>query len=278
MIDRLIQSFPNFSHLEESVLGAGGSESYWQVTALNKDGNSVGSGFSKDLNNARKIAIAEYIERNFVLDLKKSSQKNEWELEAFPTSCGFAAGFDLVNTKIRSVGEAIERWALSQWIDKGCYLEKDHLGIWSDESSRLLNSFDSIDIFKKDFLYVLDNKILPYQLCMVVAFKDKGAFVGSGVRFDYKEAKAHALLEAHRHLLISKQDRNFSIFPYNRIMYFANNKAIAANLIKTKRTKPWPKPVVKFQRSFQSELFCITRTIFEDWVPWECGAIDRMLY
>lgn len=278
MIDRLVNSFPNFSHLQESVLDVGDLESYWQVTALNKEGHSVGSGFSKDLNSARKIAIAEFIERNFVLDLKKSSERAGWDLEDFPTSCGFAAGFDPVNTKIRSVGEALERWALSQWLDKGCYLEPDLLPSWSKESARLLEDFDKVYVFKKEFLYSLDNKVVPYYLSVLVAVKDSGAFIGSGVRSAYKEAKAHALLEAHRHLLISKQERNFDIFPYSRIKYFANNSSVAMNLIQAERTQPWTSPVVKFQRSFQNELFCVTRTIFEDWIPWERGAIDRMLY
>jgi hypothetical protein len=278
MIDRLVNSFPNFSHLQESVLDVGDLESYWQVTALNKEGQSVGSGFSKDLNSARKIAIAEFIERNFVLALKKSSERADWDLEDFPTSCGFAAGFDPVNTKIRSIGEALERWALSQWLDKGCYLEQDLSSSWAKESARLLEDFDQVYVFKKEFLYSLDNKVLPYHLSVLLAVKGLGAFIGSGVRSDYKEAKAHALLEAHRHLLISKQDRNFDIFPYNRIKYFANNSLVAVDLIQAKRTQPWTQPAIKFQRSFQNELFCVTRTIFEDWIPWERGAIDRMLY
>jgi len=278
MIDHLMQVFPNFSSLQESFLENEDKSAVWQVTALGSDGKPVGSGFSRDLNTARKIAIAEFIERSFVLKLKKAGDLEGWQLDNFPTACGFAAGFDSLNTQIRSIGEALERWALSQWLDYKCFLEEDKSVKWPKESQLLIRDFDKVSVFKKEFLYSFDQKILSYHLCAIVGFNRAGAFVGSGINSCYEDALVHAVVEAHRHLLISKQERNFNIFPFNRIKYFSENKDVALDILKVERNNFWKNPSLKFQRNFQSDLFCVSRTIFEGWTPWEHGAIDRMLY
>jgi len=278
MINRLIEFFPDFSHLQESSLKSGDLDSLWQVTALDKDGVPFGSGFSKELKTARKIAVAEYIERNFVLSLKGSAESENWKFDKFPTSCGFAAGFDPLNTQIRSIGEAIERWALSQWIDIDRYIEQVMSPVWPRDSANLVGAFEEILVFKKEFIYTVNSKMIPYQLCVVLALSGSGAFIGSGVRSNFQDAMTHALVEAHRHLLISTQERNFNIYPYNRIKFFSENRSAALAAIHREKTTEWPQPVLEFQRSYQNELFCITRTIFKDWIPWERGSIDRMLY
>lgn len=278
MIDRLKLAFPNFSHLQESPLESGGIIYSWQVTAFDHTGEPIGSGFSKDLSSARKIAISEFIERNFVLNAKKSSERLNWKLDQFPTACGFASGFDPLNTKIRSIGEAIERWSLSKWLDENCPLEKECFPQWRTDSKILLRDFENVHAFKKEFLFLTDNMTVPFYLCAVVGLTKKGAFMGSAVRSGFDDSLAHSILEAHRHLLISQQERNFELYPFNRIKYFSTNRNAAEALVFQNRTSDWTTPVIEFQKSYQNDLFCITRTIFKDWIPWERGPLDRMLY
>lgn len=278
MIQRLKNDFPNFSHLEESSLKSEELATSWQVSALDDQGRPLGSGFSKQLSIARKVAIAEFIERNFVLRLKTSDEGPQWMLNSHPTSCGFAAGFDPLSTKIRSIGEGLERWALAQWLDEGYHLEEEMAPLWPTECLPLLRDFNDVSVFKKDFLYEAENRIIPYQLCVTVAWTQKGAFLGSAVRSSFEEALSHAMVESHRHLLISTQKRNFNIFPYNRIKYFAHHRKEALDIISFDGKATWPTPIVEFQKDYINELFCISRTIFKDWTPWERGALNRMLY
>lgn len=277
MIFEIKSSFPEFSHLEESVLELANHIRIWQVTAFDLNGNSVGTGFSRDRESAQKIAIAEFIERRFVEKMRNSPEASKWMLKSNPTSCGFAAGFDSLNTKIRSIGEAIERWALSQWYDNQCSLQVCDPS-WPMESVEMVSQFEDIQVFRKSFIYEVESQLINYELCFVVAFKGLGAFVGSAVRNDFGSALSHAIVEAHRHLLISQQDRNFDIFPFNRIQFFASHSQVAMEILKRERSNPWPKPVIEFQESHCEKLFCITRTILKDWKVWEQGPLNRMLY
>lgn len=278
MIEELKLSFPEFDHLEESPLRFNEQTIAWQVTAFDKGSQPFGTGFSKDRTSAQKIAIAEFIERRFLENLRESSEGEKWKLNSNPTSCGFAVGYDNLNTKIRSIGEAIERWALSQWYDSNCPLDVIEVAVWPEESAAFLKDFNAIKVFKKSFLFQLEEQLIPYELCLIVAFKAEGAFMGSAVRNDLVSAQAHALVEAHRHLIISTQERNFKLFPYNRIKFFSANGKMANEILNTKRISKWPNPEIEFQKNQQENLFSITRTIIKDWTPWEQGLISRMLY
>lgn len=278
MIESLKTYFPNFSYLQESYLGSEPLDGFWQVTALEKNGEPLGSGFAKNLSAARKIAVAEFIERQFVLDLRNSSEAEKWRLDHHPTACGFAVGFDPLNTQIRSIAEALERWALSKWMDDGCYLEKERREVCSHEGVKVLGEFDDCFVFKKEFFVNIGKICTSFHLCVLAATRGNGSFMGSAVRTNFSDALTHSLMEAYRHYIISKQDRNFNIFPYNRILYFARNIGVAMGKIHSKKNNEWPHPILDFQRSYRNELFCVSRTIFKDWMPWERGPIDRMLY
>lgn len=278
MIEQLKSYFPDFDYIEESALSSRSTVLGWQVTAKDTSGTPMGSGFAKDLTSARKIAIAEFIERKFVQRCRKSGEKNEWLLDIYPTSCGFAAGFDLANTKFRSTCEAIERWALSQWFDFNCPLEKYDQPFWSIESAPLRAQFENIKVFKKSFARLTDGPLQTFELCLLFGFSEKGAFMGCAVRNSLSQALEHALIEAHRHLLIAAQDRNFNLFPFNRIRFFAENKMAALAVLEVEKRGIWPAPEVHFQKAYQNHLFTICRTIYKDWIPWELGPENRLLY
>ncbi len=120
MIDRLREHFPSFEDLIETPLANARHASGWHVTARSTDRRTLGSGFHSDLQKARKIAVAEFIERSFFKGLTSNQDSTEWGLHEFPSACGFAAGFDTDNTRLRSTFEGLERWAMAQWIDEGC--------------------------------------------------------------------------------------------------------------------------------------------------------------
>lgn len=277
MIELLKGYYPDFQSIQESPLKRGDHIYGWQVTALDDKSIPVGSGFAKDLASARKIAVAEFIERRFVQDARKLAPQI-WLLNEFPTSCGFAAGYDYINTKVRSVGEAIERWALSRWFDFNNPLDTASINETPEEYKILLSEFDDVAVFKKSFLVNLEANLVSFELCLFVGFKDTGCFMGCAVRNTFNEAIGHSIIEAHRHLLISQQNRDFEIFPFNRIKYFSQNKDAALDILSRKRTEPWPSPRIKFQHDYHNELFFITRTILNDWTPWEKGPTCRMLY
>lgn len=269
------------SFLQESSLEANGKHICWQVTAFDQSGVPVGSGLSTDKKNAIKIAISEFIERSFVHQLKSSKTGAiEWKLDEFPTSCGFAAGFNLRNTKLRSIAEGLERWALSNWFDYDCPLQEIQLIHATKESiitNELSKEFAHIRCFTKDFAVLFEQQLINLYLVMTIGFSSTGAFFGSAVRASRVEAIDHALTESHRHLLISRQTRDFNKFPFNRILYFSNNREKAESILNKTRTNVWPVPQVLFQKAHQ-ESFAIVRTIFEGWTPWNHGSLGRPLY
>lgn len=278
MIELLKLYFPNFESIEESVLTERGQNLGWQVTAFSTGYIPFGSGYHSDLNKARKIAIAEFIERSFVLKNRAERDAKSWRLDEHPTTCGFAAGFDPKNTVLRSAWEALERWSMSQWIDFNCPLQETTPRTLSNTSKVLLGTFSEYRTFGKSFAYVSNESIFNVELCVLVAFTDTGAFMGSAVRNSSQDALEHAVIEAYRHYLIAGQDRDFTRFPYNRIRFFAENRSTAAEALNKKRTRGWPQLEVEFQRVYNTAHYCIARTIFREWKPWNLGSIDRLLY
>lgn len=279
MIELVRRYFPKFGSLQESpLLGDFGGIHGWQVTVLDTENNPVGSGFSKDSNSARKIAIAEFIERQFVSIHKGSDLAEDWRLTTHPTSCGFAVGFDEFNTLIRSTAEAIERWALSQWVDSSCFLDEVETFNLPVEYCALAKDFELFRVFRREFIYEVCESLVLFNLSVVVAFKADGAYMGSAVRTSFEESLGHAVLEAHRHLIISTQERSFQKFPFNRILYFSKNRDSANAFLESSKQKNWPNPKVEFQKIDRNEFFVVCRTILKDWTPWELGQVSRMLY
>lgn len=92
----------------------------WLSTAFTENGVPLGGGCAQSRTSARKIALAETLERAAFHKLKVSSEaESQFRLLSFASTCGFAAGFEPQQTRFRSVCEAVERWARAKWIDEG---------------------------------------------------------------------------------------------------------------------------------------------------------------
>src|SRR3990167_4634158 len=90
----------------------------WHSSVLNLEKNALSSGCAETREVARRIAIAEAIERAMFKRMLASPQAKEFCLDQIPSSSGFAVGFEKEATAFRSLCEAVERWAWSQWIDE----------------------------------------------------------------------------------------------------------------------------------------------------------------
>lgn len=65
-----------------------------------------GGSVQLDLKLAHRIAFSEAFERKCFLGLNEG-QKIFFEADLYPTTCGFAAGFDSEKTKLRSLAESV---------------------------------------------------------------------------------------------------------------------------------------------------------------------------
>ncbi len=96
MIEVLKSLIPNFSYIQEhEVKDAFGSIFGFHSTLITTDNHAYAGGTSYDLNEARLICAAEAIERaHFFKSLKSSVNNPRLLLNEYPTTCGFAAGFE----------------------------------------------------------------------------------------------------------------------------------------------------------------------------------------
>ncbi len=97
------------------------SDLFWHVSVVNQFGITCG-GLSNLREHAIRIGISEYIERFEFSRLLNTSISSQFLLDKFPSTCGFAAGFNSLKTKKRSIAEAVERWCWSKWVDEGLYI------------------------------------------------------------------------------------------------------------------------------------------------------------
>lgn len=264
--------------IEESEISHLGHHIGFHCSLLRKGLKRIGSGFHREKNVARQIAFAEYFERDFVEKKAKSDERQDWGLDKNPTACGFAVGFNSRNTKIRSIFEATERWALSQWVDEKKKLDSIATSPHTPIQRYWVSNFERTKTFKRDFIFHDNDLSFPMTLCVFLGWSGQGVYLGSAVRASLSEAFEHAALEAVRHKIIFEQNRSFSHFPYNRIAYFGTNGNLAENLIFESRKDDWRNPSLKLSKSEKIGNIFVHRTIFKDWIPWESGPISRMLY
>lgn len=258
--------------------------SFWHSNIIDKNGVPIGSGFGESQTQSRKIAFAEMLERKSFREIKSSSteiQKN-WGVDIISTGCGFAAGFDLRNSIIRSLGEALERWVMSKWIDDDLYLEEicmsDILNSLDRVSLWFLCQFDSVRFFKKEILVVLNNNFIRFSIGICVGLKDSGAYPGSFYCAFGKSDWQHALLECYRHVLLVKNTVPTNTFPDNKVRFFSKNAHLAIMQIDRKKFKMWGSPEIIFSYNQKMRGFYLARTIINGWRSWNSGSLQRFLY
>ena len=284
MIDLLKRINPQFKEIHQTEIKYGDGRKAWQVTIVTQEGLSLSGGFGLDLDQARKIAAAEFLERSLVCKFKQDEmQRKRWNLCTFPTACGFAAGFNRETTKLRSILEGLERWVLSQWIDHHWAMDPvtalpSPMPPSEGLSDYFMGHFVETRFFKKSIPIALGDKWFMAHVGAVVCFTENGAFPGYSAHLKEEEIWPHALLEAFRHLLISKNSQSQERFPYNRIFHFAQNRALAEKTLCKMEPIKWPVPEIVFFHDEEYDSFYLARTIFMGWRSWSEGPVDRFLY
>ncbi|MGZ3791635.1 MAG: YcaO-like family protein [Bdellovibrio sp.] len=282
MLDLLVKLNPNLKELQESpILDVNGNEVAWHCTTILDGKQGFSGGFHKDRIIARKIALSEFIERTLVKQLAKQKQV-DWHFDKVPTGCGFAVGFNRETTLFRSLCEAIERWALSKWVDENFDIPRVHAKLNSPSSRFFASNFDKVDYFlQKVPVKVDENKIVVISVGAVIGHINDGIFLGSRASLDIDDVWEHSLVEAYRHLLIVKNGTESSVFPFNRIFYFAKNKNETLKQINAAKKHSFPAPTIEFQRIEripQDNSIFIARTILSGGIPWHLGPVSRFLY
>lgn len=257
----------------------------WHVTIETSEG-IIGGGVHTNENVASRIAVAEIIERKLFRKLLNNKDESErLLLKEYPTTCGFAVGFEVENCKRRAVAEAIERWAWSKWIDDEFYLSPTTSPLPSLTSIglRLHEMFDRVEFY----IGQIDSSKVPQFPSKVlfgvaIAIKDNGVFPGSRVAYLESDLWEHALVEAYRHLIIFKNGRDKSQyhFPFNRINYFGLHGAEAIKMIPLKNDKNWPNPSLQLLEEIQTGLpnVYMWRALAKDYIGWEKGNEKRFVY
>lgn len=271
---------------EAKIFGNSGSE-WWHSAIIEPDRNPIAGGFAADRFQARKIAIAEFLERKKFVELTTSAEsvKQDWGIDIIPTACGFAAGFDKHNTVFRSIFEATERWVMSKWIDEKFYIEETpypQIAPSLDAISLFfVNQFKSVKFFEKKILLPINNKHFQITVGQTMALTEEGIFPGSSAQYTGGNIWQHALLESFRHLLaVSNNPKRENKFPDNKIFFFSKNKDIALKQISQADKKNWPSPEIKLHK-IEPQLdgkYFIARTILVGWQPWNAGPLERFLY
>lgn len=286
MIDKILNILNSDGcTLEESIMSDTTRRPFWHCSVIDSNRHPVSGGFNEDRMQARKVAIAEYLERRKFHELSRSSDavRTAWGFNIIPTACGYAVGFDKTNTVIRSIQEAIERWVMSKWIDdRLCIPELRISDILLDEaSSFLVKQFDSVLFFKKGVLVPFNNGVLKVNVCQTMGLSKGGIFPGSSAQDTGGNLWQHALVESYRHLLAVRNnpDRG-DMFPDNRVRYFSTHADEALEQIHQANGTNWPTPEIIFHRteSFEDGQYFLARTILNGWKNWNSGPINRFLY
>jgi hypothetical protein len=259
---------------------------YWHSTVVDGGGSPISGGFGTDQARARRIAVAELLERFAVRDLAGSAnqERQAWGLDVHPTACGFAGGFNLSNTVKRSTGEALERWAMSLWIDEGFMIPQlascEVVESLDSISKYFASQFDEVLFFLRSFKVKTGTSVQSFVVAQTMGLKDGGIFPGSSAQFSEGSYWQHALLESVRHLLGVKNNPVKDIFPNNKVAFFAQNAGIALEQIHKAQRTDWPEPKISLQRVLQlyNGQFFVARTIIDGWKNWSEGPLERFLY
>lgn len=244
---------------------------------------SDGTSDSKDI--ALRIALSEDIERLFFRIIAKNDSAR-FLITEYPTTCGFAAGFDQEKTKLRSLCEALERWAWSKWIDDKYILPELNTHPSKNLlSSRLSSCFESESFYCKDFDFFYETSTLKLKFAVYLGFTKNGVFPGSRVCSIYENPWDHAIIEAYRNFENSKiyaldnQKIDLQNMASIRNDFFAKNKTIALNSISSCHKKQWPTPEVLIDEHYNTQISnCfIHRSLMKDFIGWHLGSESRFV-
>lgn len=278
---------PEFMDLTVQEIGDEEKTVGFQCFVRNLDGSIFAGGTSQQKYTAIRIAVAEAFERSFFRKIILNPvERDKFLIDQFPSTSGFAFGFNEKQTRFRAICEGLERWAWSKWIDEGFQLLQFTPEIPASALTKhLLKSFSETYWFRKSFKIEINNNE-SMELCIVIFLgcTDNGIFPGSRVSMPNDNLLEHPVIEAHRNYTnsvihqISPLDLKDII--QERTIFFSSNKKIALDQIKESIKSDWPTPKIYL---LQKHLISIPnlflyRCLFEDFIGWHEGDVTRFVY
>ncbi len=265
-----------------------------EYSLMLNNGEIYASGTHKDNSIAIRICIAEALERKLSNKLMLTKfERDVFKLNEFPTTCGFACGFEDDKTKFRAIAEGIERWAWSKWIDSHFSLEEVNIDGKNFEklTMSMLNEFKNFRVFFKSFDIIINNTIFKFYLNIFLGFSNTGIFPGSRVSLnqDSLDDISHSILEAYRcyrnyNLLESNQVdfQNTSDIIAERAVFFGSRQDLALEQISLSQTgnKTWEQPHILLLQKARTQLngVYLWRCLMNDYIGWHQGEKNRFVY
>lgn len=282
-LEILKNSYTNFKEivfsplcLEQLVVG-------WEAIAYTKEHFAIGGGTAVDKNTALRICVAECLERSIFRKIVSDPiLSKKCMLQEFPTTCGFACGFEKQPTKDRSLAEAIERWAWSNWIDHHHSIAQISLSEKQSELFlRMIAEFETTQYYLKNFY--INNR--EFQFGVVLGISNNGIFAGSRVCTMSESPWEHAAIESFRNYKnfqnkTNIQDNSDADFLKKRIHFFGNNLNSALTQIKNATKNEWPALELQLDIELPTNFdhLYLHRTLLKNWTPWNEGPDDRFVY
>ncbi len=260
----------------------------WHSYVFGGDAVSFAGGTHRNREVARRIALAEALERISLRPLI-ADKVNQYGFDLYPSSSGCAGGFSREKTKFRATCEGLERWAWSQWIDKGYRIEPTVVRPpeqFGPLALHLAESFDEVFLFSKKFAAVeLDGEALDLEFKAVLGVKGQGIFPGSRVTSHDDDGWTHGLIEAHRHLDLFNRLKDTKMpdsdWYINRVRYFGNNAEGALRTVAGANNLDWPVPgkIIDLELpTVVPKKFYLHRCLFGDFKAWNRGDNTRFVY
>jgi hypothetical protein len=288
LLDELRKIKPDFKEfIQQEILDTRNNLVGSRCYGINNSGDSFSGGTSSSKETALRIAIAEAFERSLFYKICENEMtKVEFEINNFPSTSGFAAGYDENPTRFRAICEGVERWAWSKWIDDNFILDPYYeVPKLSPLSLHLLSDFKDHLWFKKEIsIEGFKNEIFNLSIVIFLGITDQGIFPGSRVSTIADELYEHPIIEAHRNLINFQLNQESQNAPHDiieqRTYYFGSNKDIAFNQIKKAHKQDWPQPEILLLKKFDTNIpsVFLYRCLLKDFIGWHEGPKDRFVY
>ncbi|SMF34912.1 hypothetical protein [Pseudobacteriovorax antillogorgiicola] len=275
----IAEIIPDLIRVEESPILNEKENIGWHSSCICR-GGVVGNGTGSSRSLARSIALAEAIERSIFYRLSSENPKR-FLFDEYPTTCGLAVGYDREKTRSRSISEAVERWAWSQWIDKQKFVEPVDISVKSKTAIFFTSEFDELKFYRK----VIKSSLFSggeAEWIVALGLKNGGVYAGSNLGYG-ENVVDHSIEEAWRCVRFTEQNpllRRTHIIN-ERIIFFANNADIAFKQIPgVRRQGNWTTPKLIFDETVyehNNRVFC-HRALCDDFIPWNQGPVHRFVY
>lgn len=287
MLENLVERLKSEGFvLEEAKVFPEEEPEFWYVSILDTTKFPISGGFGQDRNYARKVAVAEFLERQTFREIAAGpeNERKLWGVDIIPTACGFAVGFNKGNTILRSINESVERWVMSKWIDDHYFIEeisqKDLEKQLDPVSLFFIEQFDEVKFFKKEVVVPVGPEMVKVEVGQTMGLLGGGIFPGSSSQYTGGSLWQHSLLESYRHLQGVRNNPPKDQFPSNKIRFFASHADLAIEQIKRAKRTDWPVPSIRLHRfkPYLDSQYFLARTIIDGWRSWHEGPIERFLY